>query len=90
MSKREINKLEELSGRFKEMSTSGLSAVTREFAEWVKNFVPDTPRPIPWRDALASTKSEVKIDMFEQKLAEQQAIDAIFALATEGEVEARA
>ncbi len=90
LSKREINKLEEVSGRYREISTSGLSAVTHEFAEWIKNFVPDTSRPIPWRDALAGTESEVKIEIFEQKLAEQEAIDAIFALPTEVEVEAGA
>jgi uncharacterized phage-associated protein len=87
LSKREIDKLEEVCNRFSEISTSGLSAFTHEFFEWVKNFTPDTSRPIPWTDALASMGSEDKIAAFEEKLAEQEVIDSIFGLPTESKVE---
>ena len=87
LSKREIDKLEEVSSRFRDISTSGLSAFTHEFLEWVKNFKPDTSRPIPWTDALASMGSEGKIAAFEEKLAEQEVIDSIFGLPTESKVE---
>ena len=85
--KREIDKLEEVSSRFSNISTSGLSAFTHEFSEWAKNFEPDTSRPIPWTDALAGTRNEDKITAFEEKLAEQELIDSVFASPSEGTVE---
>ncbi len=87
LSKREIDKLEEVSNRFSKISTSGLSAYTHEFSEWAKNFKPDTSRLIPWTDALASVVSEDKIAAFEQKLVEQEVIDSIFDLPTKCKVE---
>ncbi len=87
LSKREIDKLEEVNNRFKGISTRGLSAITHEFSEWVKNFKPDTSRPIPWTDVLASMGSEDRIAAFEGKLAEQEVIDSIFGLPTESKVE---
>ena len=66
-----------ISNRFSGISTRGLSAFTHELSEWVKNFKPDTSRPIPWTDALASMGSEDRIAAFEEKLAEQEVIDSI-------------
>ena len=87
LSKREVDKLKEVSSRFNGISTMGLSAFTHEFPEWIKNFVPDTSRPIPWTDALEGMGNADKIGLFKEKLAEQNVIDSIFALSTEGKVE---
>jgi uncharacterized phage-associated protein len=87
LSKREIDKLIEVSNRFRTISTSGLSAFTHEFSEWVKNFKPDTSRLIPWTDALAGVVSEDTIAAFEEKLAEQEVIDSIFGLPSECKAE---
>jgi uncharacterized phage-associated protein len=83
LSRREVDKLEEVSNRFRGISTSGLSAFTHEFSEWSKNFVPDTSRPIPWTDALEGMCSAHKVALFEEKLAEQDLIDSIFASSTD-------
>jgi uncharacterized phage-associated protein len=87
LSTREVDKLEEVSDRFKDISTRGLSAFTHEFPEWIKNFEPDTSRTIPWMDVLAGMVCGDKIAEFEAKLAEQEVIDSIFALPVEGELE---
>jgi len=79
LSRREIEKLSEAHRRFMDISTSGLSAYTHEFSEWAKNFVPDTSRPIPWVDALTDQRTEEKIPVIEEKLAEQELIDSLFA-----------
>ena len=87
LSQREIDKLSEVSTRFRDISTGGLSACTHKFSEWVKNFVPDASRPIPWTNALAAQGCQDRIAAFEKKLAEQEIIDSIFALPAEVKVE---
>jgi hypothetical protein len=87
LSKKEVDKLKEVSSRFNGISTMGLCAFTHEFSEWIKNFVPDTSRPIPWTDVLEGMGNADKIGVFKEKLAEQNVIDSIFALSTEGKVE---
>ncbi|WP_165227397.1 Panacea domain-containing protein [Aquisphaera insulae] len=90
LSNREIDKLEEVSNRFRAISTAGLSAYTHEFSEWARNFEPDTSRPIPWADALVDQGAKDKISAIEERLAEQEAIDSIFALPGDDGVEAGA
>ena len=80
LSKREMDKLKEVSERYRQISTPGLSAHTHEFPEWIKNFVPDTSRPIPWTDALKGTDGEDRIKLYEARLAEQDVLDSLFAI----------
>jgi uncharacterized phage-associated protein len=87
LSKREMNKLNELTERFRNVTTLGLSAFAHEYSEWLKNFVPDTSMPIPWTDALKDMGHEDKIEVYEKRLLEQKLIDSIFTIPTEGEVE---
>ena len=44
LSKCEVDKLEEVSDRFKGISTRGLSAFAHEFSEWINNFEPHTSK----------------------------------------------
>ncbi len=78
LSPREVDKLKEVSNRYRDISTSGLSALTHEFPEWVKSFVPDASRPIPWSDALEAMGCADKIAAFEERLAEQDLVDSRF------------
>jgi uncharacterized phage-associated protein len=88
LSRREVDKLNELTGRFRKITTLGLSAVTHEYSEWLKNFVPDTSMPIPWVDVLKDIADEDQIAAYEKKLVEQKLIDSIFTIPVEEEVEA--
>ena len=78
LTKREADKLYELFERFRSISTSGISADTHGFWEYVKNFVPDTSTPIPWEDALKGTGHDDKVELYQAHLEEQQLIDSIF------------
>ena len=82
-SKREVDKLEEVSDRFKDISTRGLSAFTHGFPEWISNFEPDTSRTIPWKDAIAGVVGAERIAVFEEKLTEQELIDSILGSPTD-------
>ncbi|MDR3623197.1 MAG: Panacea domain-containing protein [Paludisphaera borealis] len=78
LTKREVDKLKELSERFAHVSTNGLSAYSHGFPEYAKNFVPDTSTPIPWDDVLTGTGNEDKTGLYQARLEEQQLIDSIF------------
>jgi uncharacterized phage-associated protein len=84
LSKREMDKLKEVSDRYRRISTLGLSAYTHEFLEWIENFVPDTSSPIPWKDALKGTGNEDKIRIYEARIEEQEVLDSLFAIRGDG------
>ena len=90
LSDREIDKLNCVSQRYGTISTAGLAAYTHEFPEWLKHFVPDTSRPIPWTDVLNCVCQEDMIRLHEQRFAEQNQIDALLATPAESELEAGA
>ena len=90
LSRREVDKLNELTERFRHITTLGLSAVTHEYSEWLKNFAPDNSTPIPWVDVLKDMGDEDKIEVYEKKLMEQKLIDSIFTIPVEEEVKLRA
>lgn len=82
LTRREVEKLYEIIERFRNISTGGISAYTHGFAEYVKNFVPDTSTPIPWDDALTGTASEAEAEVFRARHEEQPQIDLIFGALT--------
>ncbi|MFI5455486.1 MAG: Panacea domain-containing protein [Isosphaerales bacterium] len=90
LSTREVDKLNDVSERFRKISTAGLSAYTHEFPEWIKNFIPDTSRPIPWTDALISTCNTDRIKVYVERHEEQNLIDSLLANPAEAEVDAGA
>lgn len=90
LSEREVDKLKEVSERYRKMTTLGLSALTHEFSEWAQNFVPDTSTLIPWSDALRGAGGADKIEIYEARLKEQDLIDSLFANPARDEVEAGA
>ena len=80
MTRRELEKLHDLSERYRSVSTPALSAHTHRFTEWVKNYRLGTSTPIPWRDALEATGNEEKAEAIEKRLEEQTVIDSIFGV----------
>jgi hypothetical protein len=80
---RELDKLAELTERFRSVSTNGLSVHTHGFPEYVRNFVPDTSTPIPWDDVLAGPEYEAKARVYRARLEEQETIDSIFGALTD-------
>jgi uncharacterized phage-associated protein len=80
---RELDKLAELTERFRNVSTNGLSVHTHGFPEYVRNFVPDTSTPIPWDDVLAGPEYEEKAQVYRARLEEQEMIDSIFGALTD-------
>ncbi len=80
LTKREIEKLHDLTERYRSVTTPALSAHTHRFPEWTKNFQVGTSTPIPWRDALAATGNENLAEAIEKRLAEQSLIDSIFGV----------
>jgi uncharacterized phage-associated protein len=89
LSRREVDKLNELTERFRNITTEGLSALTHEYSEWLKNFVPDRSMPIPWVDVLKDMCDEDRIEVYTTRLEEQHLIDSILTIPVEEEVEAR-
>jgi uncharacterized phage-associated protein len=89
LSQREVDKLNELTERFRHVTTLGLSAITHEYSEWLKSFVPDASMPIPWVDVLKDMGDEDKIEVYQKKLTEQKLIDSILTIPVEEEAEAR-
>jgi hypothetical protein len=80
LTRRELEKLHDLSERYHSVSTPALSAYTHKFPEWVKNFRLGTSTPIPWRDALEATGNEEKAEAIEKRLEEQGVIDSILGV----------
>ncbi len=79
LSKREIEKLTEVSHRYREVDDWTLSEATHTFSEWAENFIEGTSRLIPWRDAL---KTQGKLDIAviaEREEDERRSLDDLFA-----------
>jgi uncharacterized phage-associated protein len=78
LTRREVDKLNEIVQRFRTVSTCGISAYTHGLPEYVKNFVPDTSTPIDWDDVLKGSGNEDKVELYRARLEEQQLVDSIF------------
>jgi len=78
LTKREVDKLQELVERFRGVSTCGLSAYSHGFPEYIRHFVPDTSRPIPWEDVLIGLGKADEAEEIEARQDEQREVDSIF------------
>src|SRR5262245_61668678 len=52
LSKREVEKLAEVTERYRNLDDFELSELTHSFGEWDKHYKPDTSTRIPWEDVL--------------------------------------
>jgi uncharacterized phage-associated protein len=78
LTKRELEKLHDVTERYRSVPTPTLSARTHRFPEWTKNYQIGASTPIPWRDVLAATCNASKAEAIEKRLEEQSLIDSIF------------
>jgi uncharacterized phage-associated protein len=78
LTKRDLEKLHDVTERYRSVPTPALSAHTHRFPEWIQNYQRGNATPIPWRDTLVATGNEAKVEAIEKRLEEQSLIDAIF------------
>jgi uncharacterized phage-associated protein len=69
LNKREVEKLTELTDRYRNVDDWTLSEHTHEFPEWAENYVRGTSTVIPWRDVLVA---QGKADLIEIVEAEEK------------------
>ena len=79
LSKREIEKLTEVTLRFRDVDDWSLSEATHDFEEWAGNVKEGTSRLIPWSDALKAQGKSDLAEMAEREEEERRVIDDLFA-----------
>ena len=79
LSRYEIQKLNEVSQRYVSLVDRELGALTHDFPEWKKRFVPKTSRPIPWEDILEAVGRAGDIEEILQDAKEKAIYDRFFA-----------
>src|SRR5262249_39535964 len=80
LTRRELEKLHDLSQRYRSVTTPALPAHTHKFPEWVKSYQIGTATPIPWRDVLEATGNAEKAEAIEKRLEEQSVIDSVLGV----------
>ena len=65
LSRREVDKLTEVTNRFRDVDDWALSSATHEFPEWSRNYREDTSSPIPWLDILSAQGKESVAEIIE-------------------------
>lgn len=78
LTKREIEKLIEVTIRYGDTTDDELSDVTHEFKEWSDNFRPRTSTLIPWRDILSKQGLDDLIPIIERDEADRRELAALF------------
>jgi hypothetical protein len=78
LNKSEIEKLQEVTERFRDDSEWDICEKTHEFPEWKKNYVKNTSTPIPWEDALEAQGKADMIEVVEQEERLQRYLDTVF------------
>jgi uncharacterized phage-associated protein len=78
LSKRELEKLAEVTERYRNLDEFELSELTHGFGEWDKHHKPDTSTPIPWEDMLhAQGKPEI-VEIIERDEEAHRYLDELF------------
>jgi uncharacterized phage-associated protein len=78
LSKGEIEKLTEVSERYRTMDDWELSEHTHEFPEWKNHYQPDASTPIPWREMLEAQGKADLIEIAERDEAARAYLDSLF------------
>lgn len=78
LSRAEIDKLTEVTDRFRNQSEWELSELTHEFPEWKNHFVLDTAVRIPWEEVLQAQGKEAMIEVVKEDQAIHDAFDDLF------------
>jgi uncharacterized phage-associated protein len=78
LSRGEIEKLTEVTDRYRHVDDWTLSEATHDFEEWSKNFTEGAVAPIPWRDVLAAQGKEDLVEIIERDEADRRYLDELF------------
>jgi uncharacterized phage-associated protein len=78
LSRGEIEKLAEVTDRYRNVDDWALSEATHDFAEWGKNFAPGADAAIPWRDVLAAQGREELVEIIERDEMDRRYLDELF------------
>jgi uncharacterized phage-associated protein len=78
LSKGEIEKLTEVSERFRTMDDWQLSEYTHEFPEWKKHHEPGASTPIPWQEMLEAQGKAELVEIVERNEAARLYLDTLF------------
>ena len=80
LSRRELEKLAEVYGRYRESDDWELSETTHAFNEWSKHYREGTSTPIPWQDILEAQGKVELIEIAEREEAERRCMDRLFGV----------
>jgi uncharacterized phage-associated protein len=78
LSRGEIEKLTEVTDRYRDVDDWALSEATHQFEEWSRNFTESEIASIPWRDVLAAQGREELIEIIERDEADRRYLDELF------------
>jgi uncharacterized phage-associated protein len=77
LSRGEIEKLTEVTDRYRDVDDWALSEATHEFEEWSRNFTESDVASIPWRDVLAAQGREELVEIIERDEADRDRLGRI-------------
>jgi uncharacterized phage-associated protein len=78
LSRGEVQKITEVTDRFRNVDDWSLSELTHDFPEWSTHFVKGTSNSIPWRSVLAAQGKEELVEVIECEEADRRYLDDLF------------
>ncbi len=78
LSKREVEKLIEVTERYRSLDDFELSELTHTFDEWDKHYRADTSTPIPWEEVLQPQGKGELVEAIERDEAAGRYLDGLF------------
>ena len=84
LSKGEVEKLHEVTDRFRSLDDFEVSERTHEFPEWRDHHAPGTSTPIPWQDMLLAPGRPEVVAIAERDEAARRFLDELFEDSHEG------
>jgi uncharacterized phage-associated protein len=81
LTKRETEKLIEVTNRYRDMTDDEMSDLIHGFKEWVDHFHEGTSTPIPWREILAKQGRDDLISIIEEAEVDRQELEGLVSIA---------
>ncbi len=78
LSRGEVQKLNELTDRYRNVDDWSLSEMTHDFPEWRSCFLEGTSNAIPWLSVLAAQGKANLVEVIERDEADRQYLDQLF------------
>ena len=78
LSRREVEKLTEVTDRYRDVNDWSLVRATHDFPEWSSNFRVGTSSTIPWPEVLSAQGKDDLVDLAEAEEADRCYLDDLF------------